>query len=143
VRRNVKSAKRKLLAGAIILLSIVVWAVVLDRRNHWFSDRWFELQVKRSVDPAELQRWAANLLTAHGGDLGGYEDFYGSNAPPGLKNVKTRYPGVRIFRPGEVWVFADRKGAPFLVVGPSSLATPSNQNISPWKPGIYFVRPSW
>ncbi len=135
---------RRLPAWVIIVVGVVVVAFglfVLDQFNGWFSDRRFEYQVKRSVDPAELQRWAAKLLAAHGGDLGGYEDFYGSNVPSGLKSVTARYPGVRIFNPGEVWVFADRKGAPFLVVEPSSLTTPTNQNISAWKPGIYFVRP--
>jgi hypothetical protein len=138
-----KNAKRNLLAGVVILLAILVWAVCLDLMNGWFSFRWFEFQVKRSVDPTELRQWATTLLAKHGGDLGGYQDFDGSNVPSGIRKVKSRYPGVRIFAPGEVWVFADRKGAPFLVVEPSSMTTPTNQNISPWKPGIYFVRPSW
>ena len=130
------------LAGLVILLSILVWAVALDQMNGWFSFRWFEFRVKRSVDPIELQQWATNLLAQHGSDFGGYEDFDGTNVPSRIREFKGRYPGVRIFAPGEVCVFCDSKGVSFLVVGPPSLSTPTNQNFSPWKPGIYFVRPS-
>ena len=136
-----KKAKRKLFAVVVILLSIVVWAVVLDLTNNWFSVRWLKYQVTRNVDPLELQQWATNLLAQHAGDLGGYQDFYGTNMPSGLKKVRAGYPSVQFhFGEDEVWIFGDRKGSPFLLVGAPSLSTPINQNIFPWKPGMYFVR---
>jgi hypothetical protein len=139
--RNAKRRLLAMLAGVIILFSIVAWAWVLDQTNNWFSARWLEYQVKRSADPIELQQWAINLLAKHGGDLGGYQDFYGTNMPSGLRKVKAGYPNVRIWERNEVWVFGDRKGSPFLVIAPSLPAlTNHNENIFPWQPGIYFVR---
>lgn len=138
-----KNARRKLvivLAGIVVLFSAVFCGWVLDMTNNWFSLRWLEYQVKRNADPMELQNWATNLLAKHGGNLGVYQDFYGTNMPPGLRKVKVDYPNVQIFTPGEVWVYGSHKGSPFLVVGAPSLPTPTNQNIHPWKPGMYFVR---
>src|SRR3954469_3467232 len=72
-----RNPKVKSLAGLVILLSILVWAVALNQMNGWFSSRWFEYRVKKTLDPIELQQWATNLLAKHGSDFGGYEDFYG------------------------------------------------------------------
>jgi hypothetical protein len=41
-----------------------------------------------------------------------------------------------------LYLFSGSKGGPFLVVGSPALATPTNQNIIPWKPGMYFVHDS-
>jgi hypothetical protein len=134
-----KSAKRKLLAGVLVLLCILVWAVILNSMNNWFSVRWLRYQVTKNADPIELQQWATSLLAKHGGELSGYQDFYGTNMPSGLRKVQAGYPNVRIWERREVWVFGDRKGSPFLVISPTS-PTPTNQNIFPWQDGIYFVR---
>ena len=137
---------RALAVGVVVLLCIVFWAVFLNERNShernsWSSARRLKDQVTRNADPTELRQWAANLLAKHGNDLGGYQDFYGTNLPSGLRKVKAGYPSVRISQgENEVTVFADRKGVPFLVITPSSLThPPTNQNFLPWQPGIYFV----
>jgi hypothetical protein len=134
------NVNRKLAAGVIVLFSIVVWAWVLNQMNHCFTVRWLAFQAKRSVNPVELQKWATNLLANHGRRLRGYQDFYGTNMPSSLRKVMPGYPNVKIHNPDEVWVCGESKGGPFLVVGAPSLVTPTNQNIFPWKPGIYFVR---
>jgi hypothetical protein len=80
--------ERRLPVWVIIVVGVVVVALglsVLDQFNGWFSDRLH--QVKRSVDPAGLQQWAAKLLAAHGS---GYEDFYGSNVPSGYGSLPWR-----------------------------------------------------
>ena len=138
-----KNTRRKLvavLAGGITLFSVGYSAWVLDHLNHWFTVRWLAFQAKRRVNPVELQQWATNLLAIHGRRLGGYQDFYGTNMPSSLRKVMPGYPNVRINSPDEVWICGESKGGPFLVVGAPSLATPTNQNFFPWKPGIYFVR---
>jgi len=131
-----------LAVGVVVLLWIVFWARFLNDMNSWFSVRWLKYQVTRNADPAELRQWATNLLAAHGRDFGGYQDVYGTNMPSGLRKVKAGYPNVRISAgENEVSVFGDRKGAPFLVISPSSvILTPPNDNIFPWQPDIYFVR---
>jgi hypothetical protein len=131
-----------LAVATVVLLWIVFWAQFLNDMNSWFSVRWLKYQVTRNADPTELRQWATNLLARHGNDLGGYQDFYGTNLPSGLRKVKAGYPSVRISQgENEVTVFADRKGAPFLVISPSSvILTPPNDNIFPWQPDIYFVR---
>ena len=134
-----KSPKRTLLAVALIVLSVAVWAWMLNMMNNWFSVRWLEYQVKSNADPIELQQWATALIAQHGGDVGGYQDYYGTNLPAGLRKVKAGHPNVTIWEGRKVWLFGDAKGSPFLVISPVS-ATPTNQNIFPWKPGIYFVR---
>ena len=84
-----KNAKWKLFVGVAALLCFVVWAaVVLNDMTSWFSVRWLKYQVTRDADPTELRQWATNLLARHGRDLGGYQDFYGTNIPSGLKKVK-------------------------------------------------------
>jgi hypothetical protein len=131
-----------LAVGVVVLLWIVFWALFLNDMNSWFSVRWLKYQVSRNTDPTELRQWATNLLTRHGRDLGGYQDFYGTNMPAGLRKVKAGYPNVMIWaEKNQVSVFGDRKGAPFLVISPSSvILTPPNENIFPWQPDIYFVR---
>jgi hypothetical protein len=131
-----------LAVGVVVLLCAVQWAVFLNAKNSWFSGRWLKYKVTRNADPTELRQWAATLLAKHGNDLGGYSDFYGTNLPSGLRKVKADYPSVRISQgENEVTVFADRKGAPFLVIAPlSTTHPPTNQNFLQWQPGIYFVR---
>ncbi|HZM05121.1 MAG TPA: hypothetical protein VFC44_19150 [Candidatus Saccharimonadales bacterium] len=94
------------------------------------------------MDPVELQRWATNMLAHHAGEYS-FDDSYDQNAPAGLKKVKGFDLIIRVrpdAEPPEIWVFCGSKGGPFLVVGPPTLITPTNQNIIPWKPGMYFVR---
>jgi hypothetical protein len=71
-------------------------AIVLNELNHWFSLRWVAYQVKRNVDVDELQQGPTNLLADHRGDLRGYQDFYGTNMPSGLKKVYN-YSNVQIW----------------------------------------------
>jgi hypothetical protein len=132
-----------LAVGVIVLLCMLVWAAaVLNDRPSWSGVKRLKDQVTRNADPTELRQWAATLLARHGNDLGGYQDVYGTNMPSGLRKVKAGYPSVSISQgENKVTVFADRKGAPFLVIAPSSLThPPTNQNFLPWQPGIYFVR---
>ena len=135
-----RTTKRRLLAGVIILSAIVVWAVLLNQMNNWFSVRWLQYQVKKNADASELRQWAIDLLAHHGGDPW-YQDWDGTNMPSGLRKVKAGHPNVRIWEGTKVWVFGDRKGSPFLVIAPSSpTLTNHNENILPWQPGVYFVR---
>ncbi|MGA2540689.1 MAG: hypothetical protein ABSG78_03890 [Verrucomicrobiota bacterium] len=101
-----------------------------------------ERQVKRNIDPVALQQWATNLLARHAGEYSS-QDFYGTNMPPGLKKVQGFGHDVQIFPGAEneahLWLFAYRKGGPVLWVGSPAFATPTNANIIPWKPGMYFV----
>ena len=66
----------------------------------------------------------------------------GTNFPVGLKKVGGFRHGMHIFtdeRQSSVGIFGMGNGGPFLKVGSSSLAAPTNQTFIPWKPGIYFV----
>jgi hypothetical protein len=133
-----KTRINRYLAILILVLSIgVLVAWISNGVNNWLSVRWLQYQVKRNVNPVELQQWATNLLAQHRGDY--YEDFEGTNVPAGVAKVQ-RYPAVRIHGPGNVIVFSDIKGGPFLVVGSPSDPTPASENIFPWRPGMYFVR---
>jgi len=128
------------LAVFAILLSLAWCGYVLDAMTNWFSVRWLEFQVRRNVDPIELQTWAINLLAKHSHQFGGYQDFYGTNAPASLTKVMAGLPNIRIFATNEVVVCGATKGGPYLVVGPPTLVTPDHRRFIHWKPGIYFVQ---
>ena len=129
-----------------VLLSIAALVVyVHSPLSQWLSVKSLERQVKRNIDPKELQQWATNLLAQHSDGLHRYDDYSGTTLPVGLKKVKGFGQAVEIFPHGprmepDVWIFCGGpKGSPFLVVGSPSLATPKSPNIISWKPGIYFV----
>jgi hypothetical protein len=135
------------------ILAVFLWIVVLliiyvrSPLPAWMSTRSLVRQVTNNMDPAELQQWATNLLAHHSGEYS-FDDSYDTNVPAGLKKVKGFDLIMRVFperhdllgaESPEIWIFCGTKGGPFLVVGSPTLATPSNQNIIPWKPGMYFV----
>jgi hypothetical protein len=131
---------RSVLIGALCFLPIYI--LLATPLWPWLSVKNLERQVKHNISPAELQQWATNLLANNPGN---YADFAGTNLPPGLQRVWGYDRGVRVFhwhgQDPEVAVFSmDKGGGPWLVVGAPSLPTPTNSNIVPWKPGIYFMR---
>jgi hypothetical protein len=140
-----------------VFLAAFLWTIVLlivyirSPLGPWLRTKSLVRQVTNNMDPAELQKWATNLLANHAGEYS-FDDSYDTNVPAGLKKVKGFDRIMRVFperhdwlsaeRP-KIWIFCGTKGGPFLVVGPPALATPSNQNIIPWKPGMYFVHDSF
>ncbi len=127
------------LLGIIALLL----TCALSPLGPWLHLKKLEWQVKRNVDPVELQQWAMNLLAQHPYEH--WENYFGkslddgTNFPSGLNKVGCFNPIMKVLaRDGEVAIFCDSKGGPFLVVGPPSLVKNFPTGIL-WKPGIYFV----
>jgi len=135
------------------ILAVFLWAVVLliiyvrSPFPALLTTRSLVRQVTNNIDPVELQQWATNLLAHHEGEYS-FDDSYDTNIPAGLKKVQG-FPLIMRVDPErhdflvaespKIWIFCGTKGGPFLVVGYPTLATPSNQNIIPWKPGMFFV----
>jgi len=131
---------RRIMVCFIILcgigaLSIIYHASPLSR---WVAVKSLERQVKKQVDPAELQRWAMNVLSSH--RYAG--DSYGTNLPSILNLFEDRTPEVRLPSGGgleaAVSISWGGKGGPFLLVGAPTFVTPNTRAIL-WKPGIYFL----
>ncbi|MDB6108987.1 MAG: hypothetical protein JWR69_737 [Pedosphaera sp.] len=134
---------------AVILCPIALLVIyVRSPLRPWLELKILERQVKKNVEPMELQRWATNLLAQYSGTTTHFLDYYGgnfsegTNFPSGLKKVGEYDHGMHILTGDpSVAIFGMSKGEPFLVVGAPSLATPTNgtRTIIPWRPGIYFV----
>jgi hypothetical protein len=92
----------------------------------------------------ELQQWATNLLHLYPGENTYYLDYYGTNLPSGLKQVKGYYHWVQLGSGdgNERWViiFGGTRGEPSIFVGPPTFVY-TNLGAEMWKPGIYFVPP--
>ena len=130
---------RRIMACLVILLGIVaLWIIYNVSLRPWVEVKSLERQVKRKVDPAELQRWAMNVLSSH--RYAG--DSYGTNLPSILKLFEGRAPQVNVLSGGGlepcVAIGWGGKGDPFLLVGASNFVTPNTRAIL-WKPGIYFM----
>ncbi|MEO6036624.1 MAG: hypothetical protein ABIQ35_15345 [Verrucomicrobiota bacterium] len=128
-------APRKKVILFTILGCFVMFLLLKSPLFPWLSFKNLEWQVKRNIDPTELQQWATHLLA----QFDNYQDFNGTNMPPGLKKVKGFGHDVEIhkgWRQGNVIVFGRTKDGPSLEVGPP---TSVNTNFVPWKPGIYFM----
>ena len=122
----------KVLSG-IVAIVVMYGLYVISPLSSWVSTKSLQFQVKRNIDPVELQHWATNFL-AHNP----HDDFYGTNLPAGLKKVRGHGHSVRVHGE-EVWIFCDSKAGPFLVAG-SPTWDPTNRYIVPWKEGIFFVK---
>jgi len=136
-----------ILAVLLCTVALLLWYARSPLRP-WLKLKTFEHQVKKNVDPMELQQWATNLIAQHSGEIEHRDEYYGkkfddgTNFPLGLKKVGGFRHGMHIFtdeRQSSVGIFGMGNGGPFLKVGSSSLAAPTNQTFIPWKPGIYFV----
>ena len=136
-----------ILAVLLCTVALLLWYARSPLRP-WLKLKTFEHQVKKNVDPMELQQWATNLIAQYAGEIEHRDEYYGkkfddgTNFPLGLKKVGGFRHGMHIFtdeRQSSVGIFGMGNGGPFLKVGSSSLAAPTNQTFIPWKPGIYFV----
>lgn len=136
-----------ILAVLLCIVALLLWYARSPLRP-WLELVSFERQVKKHVDPMELQQWATNLIAQHSGEMEHRDEYSdkkfndGTNFPLGLKKVGCFRQGMYIFtdeRQRSVGVFGMGDGGPFLKVGSSSLAAPTNQTFILWKPGIYFV----
>ncbi len=144
-----------------IILAVCLWCFVLviigfrSPLMPWLSLKSLEWQVKRNIDPVELQQWATNRIAE---DLSGagyrvdhdgnpFVGYHGTNFPTGLQNLKIYREGMGVIIRGglvpHVQIFCQpRQKAshyPFLIVGRSALSSPTNGTVIAWKPGIYFV----
>jgi hypothetical protein len=125
---------------AVALLAVGAFSPV----GPWLSLKNLERQVKRNMDPMELQQWATNLLAGYPGESSYYVDYYGTNLPPGLKKVRGYYHWVRIGAGDEleprIVIFGGTRTEPYLLVGSPTFVI-TNSGAILWKPGIYFVKP--
>jgi len=135
-----------------VILAIFLWIfafLIIGVRSPlwpWWKLKNFERQVKRNIDPMELQQWVTNLSAQHSGET--WLNYYGTNFfdstnfPTGFKKVRNYRNGMRILMGGSepsIAIFGGFKGGPFLVLESPLLAARTNQTVIPWKPGIYFV----
>ncbi len=139
-------APRYILAIVAVVLLIVapLAAFRFTPVGPWLSVKSLERQVKRNMDPVELQQWATNLLSRYPDENTYYLDYYGTNLPPGLKRVRGYYHWVRIGGGDElerrIVIFGGTRSEPYLLVGSPTFVI-TNAGAILWKPGIYFMKP--